>query len=192
MGPIIIGVILFIVFSIGFGLVGGLLYVGYLPLKKWLFKSGKLTRKASGQINRAYISLILLTALITTWIAIFPLDSFYKDEFSHNTGIEFPISGTITAKASEYPDLHGDYWASAVIKLEEGDFNSIKRLISMQSDFKVDTTSQKIGVTREYRNLTKHINEADIEIVYSNIKKQWFKVAFLKDKATIIFERSSS
>jgi len=192
MGPFIFGVILFIVLCIGFSIAGGLLYLTYLPFKKWLIRNGKLTNKRSGQINRAYVGLIALLAFFTTWTAFFPLDSFYKDEFKYNTGLEFPVSGTIIAKASEYPDLHGDYWASAIIEVKEDDYQTLKKQISQRANFSLDTTNQKIGITTEYDKLTNNINEGEIEVVYSNMEKQWFKVAFLKDRKTIIFERNSS
>ncbi len=192
MGYFIIGGLLFIAVSLLTGLIGGLIYLCYLPLKKRLLKSGKLTLIRSRQINKVYIFILFIIASSQTYFAFFPTNSFYKDEFKFNTSLDLPSSADIVDKDSEYPDLHGDYWASAIIKLDETDYTKLKAEISKLNDFQIDTTSQKIGITREYDILTKDIKESDLEIVFFNTKKQWFKLAFLKDKRTIIFERSSS
>ena len=122
----------------------------------------------------------------------FPTDSFYKEEFNLNTGLDLPSSADIIDKSSDIPDFHGDYEASAIIQLDKDDYNKLKTKLSKDLNFKIDTSSQKIGVTQSYFGLTKNIKENQIEVVYGSIKKEWFRVAFLKDGQTIIFERSSS
>ena len=192
MGYFIIGGIVFIMVCIAYGLGGGLLYLIYLPFKKRMIKNGRLTRRNSRLINSTYVSLILLIAIFSTWTAFFPMNGFYRDEFENNTGLEFPDSGKIIAKDSEYPDLHGDYWATAIFEVNELDFKTIKTDLQRNKNFQVDTTSQRIGITREFDELTKGIKEDNIEIVYFNKNKEWVKVAFMNDGKTIIFERSSS
>ena len=192
MGYFIIGAIVFLFVCVGIGLIGGFFYLIYSPFKRRLFKSGKLTTLRSKQINKAYILILFIIASSQTYFAFFPTDSFYKDEFKYNTGLDLPSSADVIAKDSEYPDMHGDYWASAVIKLNEKDFAKLRADISKLNDFQIDTTSQKIGITREYDILTKNIQEKDLKEVFFNSKKEWFKVAFLKDKQTIIFERNST
>ena len=192
MGYFIIGGFVFIMACILTALIGGLIYLFYLPIKKSLLKSGKLTPVRSRQINKVYILILLIVASSQTYFAFFPTNSFYKDEFKFNTGLELPSSANIIDKSCEYPDLHGDYWASAIIELNETDYQKLKVEISKLNEFQVDTTSQKIGITSEYDILTKGIKESDLKIVFFNKRKEWFKVAFLKDKRTIIFERSST
>lgn len=192
MGYFIIGGLLFLAVSLLTGLIGGIIYWCYLPFKKRLLKSGKLTLIRSRQINNTYIFILFIIASSQTYFAFFPRNSFYIDEFKFNTGLDLPTSADIIDKDSEYPDLHGDYWASAIIELDESDYSKLRADISKLNDFQIDTTSQKIGITREYDILTKDIKESDLDVVYFNLKKEWLKVAFLKDKRTIIFERSSS
>jgi len=165
MGYFIIGGLLFIAVSLLTGLIGGLIYLCYLPFKNRLFKSGKLTLIRSRQINRAYVLILFIISSSQTYFAFFPTNSFYKDEFKFNTGLDLPSSADIIDKDSEYPDLHGDYWASAIIKLDESDYTKLKADISKLNDFQIDTTSQKIGITYDF--LTKDIKESDLEIVFS-------------------------
>lgn len=188
---IIVGIV-FIIACITYGLGGGLLYLIYLPFKKRMIKNGRLTRRNSRLVNATYISLILLFVIFSTWTAFFPMNGFYSDEFENNTGLKFPDSGKIIAKDSEYPDWHGDYWAVAIFEVNELDFKTIKTDLQRNENFQVDTTNQRIGITREFDELTKGIKEDNIEIVYFNINKEWFKVAFMNDGKTIIFERCSS
>ncbi|MFK5981521.1 MAG: hypothetical protein QM499_01305 [Flavobacteriaceae bacterium] len=192
MGYLIIAGFVFLMVCIAYGFAGGLLYLIYLPFKKKLIKKGKLTKQKSKLINRLYIGLIFLLAVFSTWTAFFPMNGFYKEEFENNTELKFPESGKIISKDSEYPDFHGDYWAAAIIEVNEKDFKKLKDELINSENFIVDTSNKKIGITREFDNLIKNIEYEDIEIVFLNKTKEWFKIAFLKDGKTIIFERSST
>lgn len=192
MGYFVVGALVLLCICIVVGLAGGLIYLIYLPFKKRLIKSGRLTLTHSRRINKIYILVLFLFAASQTYFAFFPTNSFYKDEFKYNTGINLPSSADIIDKDSDYPDMHGDYWASAIIRLNKNDYDELKKDIAKKIDFEVDTTNQRIGITHKYDILTKDINTNSIDIVYSNSKKEWFKLAFLKDGRTIIFERSST
>ena len=192
MGYAIIAGFAFLSISLFVGLIGFLIYLCYTPVKKRLLRAGKLTAARSRLINRLYILALLLFAISQTYFAFFPTTSFYKDEFKDNTGLKLPPSSRIVAKTSEYPDMHGDYSASAIIELDEPDYIKMKEDISRLPEFKIDTTMYKLGVTDGYRDIAKNVNEGDFGEVYYNITKEWFKIAFLKDNRTIIFERSSS
>ena len=137
-------------------------------------------------------TLILGTLFYFIYTAFYPTNSFYKEEFESNTNIKFPTTGKILDKDASYPDQFGDYWASAIVQLDGSDYAKLQTELSKSNNFAVDTTTQKIGITEYYDVLTKNIKEEEIQIVYYNKKEQWFKVAFLKDKKRIIFERSSS
>ena len=192
MGYIIFPIIIFLLICLFVGLAGGLLYLIYLPFKKRFLKSGVLTKIRGRQINKIYVLVLLVIALSQTYFAFFPKDSFYFDEFKSNTGIELPSSAHIISKSSDYPDIHGDYSAVAVIKLDTIDFKKLEINLFKLADIKVDTSSQKIGRTEQYLGVAKNIKESQIEIVFTNFKKEWFKVAFLNDKQTIILERNST
>ena len=167
------------------------MYLIYLPFKKHLLKSGKLTSSLNQKINRTYILLLLTIVCYSTYTAFYPPDSFYKEEFKYNTDVELPQSAEIIDKDSDYPDFHGDFAASAIIKLNEVDYAKLKTEIAELKNYEVDET-REIGITQECRSLIKNISDSDMDIVLKKIDGVWFKVAFLKDKKTIIFERSSS
>ena len=184
-------VLLLFIVSIFVGLAGGLLYLLYLPIKRRLTNSGKLSKKTSRKINIVYVAVLSLFAIYQTYEAIFPSDSFYKDEFAYNTGIDFPSSGEIKKKDSWYPDMHGDYWSAAIAELSSEDYETLFKTLRASAKFETDTTLQGIGVTADYDALTSHIQKQDIEKVYVKKRGGWFKIAFLRDKKTIIFERLS-
>ncbi|GAA4332026.1 hypothetical protein GCM10023149_38070 [Mucilaginibacter gynuensis] len=186
------GLLFFIVFII-VGIAGGILYLIYVPIRNWLLRSGKLTASKSLLINRIYVLIILLISGYETYTAIFPDDSFYKDEFEINTGIQLPDSVSLTDKNSSYLDIYGDYCATAIIKLDASDYAKIKNQITNKPDFDIDKASQKAGVYSGFYDITKKIKDKDndIGVVLFNKEKQWFKVAFLKDNRTIIFEKCS-
>jgi hypothetical protein len=178
-----VGIIgLFLVVILVIGVLTAILYFLY----KWLVKKGQ---KKIG-------ILILITILgfltFSIYTAFYPLDEFYEQQFEIHTGLDFPKTGRIVSKDSNYPDQHGDFWASAIVELDTEEYAALKIKLLNEQDFQIDTTGQGIGITTAYRELTKNINKEDIEVVYVKTGKLWFKVAFLKNKKTIIFERSSS
>lgn len=59
------------------------------------------------------------------YTSIYPEDSFYKDEFEYNAGIDFPKSGKIIWKEADYPDIHGDYEASMIFTADSVDFENM-------------------------------------------------------------------
>ena len=184
--------LLLVIVSIVTGIIGGLLYLIYLPFKRRFIRTEKLSTKISRKINLAYIAVLGLFALYQTYDAIYPSDSFYKDEFTYYTEIEFPESGVIHKKEASYPDMHGDYWSAAIAEFSVEDYEKISWALSNSAKFDIDTTQQGIGITADFKALSKHIPKQDINIVYVKKRGEWFKIAFLKDRKTIIFERSSS
>jgi energy-coupling factor transporter transmembrane protein EcfT len=182
MDAIILIILFFLICGLILGIPIGLSIFSY----KWLKKYGH--KKFA-----VFVPTLIMGLLIySIYYVIYPPDSFYVREFEYNTNLKFPKSGKIVYKDSNYPDHFGDYWAAAVIKVDEKDYVKLKADISKPSDFQIDTTVQKIGIAKEYDVLTKDIKESDLDIVFYNTKKEWFKVAFLRDKRTIIFERSST
>ena len=137
-------------------------------------------------------TLILGTLTYFIYTAFYPTDSFYKEDFETNTNIKLPATAQILSKDATYPDQFGDYWSSAIIELNEDEYLKLQSKLSKSKNFAIDTTNQQMGITKEYYNLTEDVSEKEIKIVYYNKNEQWFKVAFLKDKKRIIFERSSS
>jgi hypothetical protein len=80
----------------------------------WLWRKGHIGRFAVIGLL-AYIS-------ISTYLAFYPSDSFYKSEFERVTDIKFPSSGVFIEKQSSYPDIHGDYSSCALFTVSPEDF----------------------------------------------------------------------
>ncbi len=195
MNNFIVALLLFLVEIFIVGIIGGFIYLIYLPIKRELLESGKLSSNRNQKINRVFKSSLFICFLVLfsfSYIAVFPPDGFYVEEFKVNTGLELPYSAEIQAKDASIPDFFGDFWAAAIIELSTEDYVKLKNNISQLKDFEIDTTWQKIGVTEAYFTLTKNVERSDIDIVFFSEKKEWFKVAFLNDRRTIIFERSST
>lgn len=137
------GIIMFFSLLIAVGLVGGLIYLLYLPIKKRLFKNGKLTIYRSRQINVAYVIILVLFSSYQTLNAIFPNKSFYEEEFKTVTLREIPKSAEFIETNSSYPDFHGDYCSSSQIKLSKPDYK--KLLFELSLDKRLIKNGQIIG-----------------------------------------------
>lgn len=91
----------------------------------------KLIKK---KVRNKWWRLIALTPILFVgyyiYIALNPLDSFYKEEFETVTGMSFPDNGKILYKTATYPDFGGDYTSKAIIKLDEVSINNIKNQLT--------------------------------------------------------------
>jgi hypothetical protein len=56
-------------------------------------------------------------------------DDFYKKEYEKVTSQPFPNTGVIIEKYAEYPDIHGDYEACALVSVSEQEYERLGRLI---------------------------------------------------------------
>lgn len=136
--------------------------------------------------------LLVIYSLFQTYIAYYPSDGFYESKFEYYTGLDFPKTAKIIKKDSWYPDFHGDYWAAAIFETSKNDYEMIKNQLLTNSDFRVDTSKQGIGITTDFWEMTTDIEDHEIVLTFAHNSEEWFKVAFLVDNKTIIFERSSS
>lgn len=157
-----------------------------LLIRKWL------TKKGYPKIGNSITIAVVAGTLYLVYTAVFPPTSFYEDEFELNTGLELPNSAKFLAKDASYPDLHGDYWSAAVVELSIEDFSHLKSQLSEEPKMQLDTSSYGIGITTDFDILTSDLDMNSIDMTLVKKRGEWFKVAFLKDGRTIIFERSSS
>ena len=157
-----------------------------LLVRKWLSKRGY------PKIGNAIAIAAVVGTFYLVYTAIFPPASFYEDEFEQNTGVELPKSAKFLAKDSWYPDLHGDYWSVAVVELSTEDFAQLKQQLSEESKMQIDTSKYGIGITTDFDDLTSQFDMNSINLTLVSRQSEWFKIAFLNDRKTIIFERSSS
>jgi hypothetical protein len=98
----------------------------------WLWRKGRIGRFA--------VIGLLAYIFISTYLAFYPSDSFYKSEFERVTDIKFPSSGVFIEKRSSYPDIHGDYSSCALFTVSPEDFEYIKSKIV--ATFEAETGSE--------------------------------------------------
>lgn len=91
-------------------LISGVLY--------WIWKRGRIGKVASSAIGGWAVFHIIT--------AIWPLDSFYLNEYSFHSGLNPLESAIVLDKHATYPDFHGDYYSEALIQLQEKDFQKLK------------------------------------------------------------------
>ncbi len=137
-------------------------------INRWLTKKG---------IKYAGLFLLVIAPVWTAYevyTAIYPTDSFYKDEFEYNTGLNFPNSGEILTKDASYPDLHGDYSATALFKTDQNDFNLILKSIQEDTKFQIDTIPFKFNLANfdtkiKETNFTKcyTLNRQDRDLIFT-------------------------
>ncbi|HCC82942.1 MULTISPECIES: hypothetical protein [unclassified Methylophaga] len=73
-----------------------------------------------------YVSALLLVGFLFVVVtAIWPMDSFYKDELQNNAGLRLDDGYEVLAKSSSYPDMHGDYYSEAVFRVSELDLSTL-------------------------------------------------------------------
>lgn len=89
-------------------------------LFRWLWKKGPYSRCAAIGLF-GYLAYSVLTA-------IFPLRSFYEEEFAYRTGLAMPPSAKILFKYATYPDYHGDYSCEVLFEVSKEDFAWLERV----------------------------------------------------------------
>jgi len=85
-------------------------------LYKWLAKKGYKW------LGIAIILSSMALLFFSIYTAIYPLDSFYFDDFKKVTSTEIPKSATIIEKTASYPDFHGKYVSCSLIKISKQDY----------------------------------------------------------------------
>ncbi len=147
--------------------------------------------------RRLKLILSLVTILFASYhvyIAFYPSDSFYVDEFESNTKITFPKSGNIIIKGASYPDIHGDYSSSAIFSVDENDFHSILNKIKASKEFQLDNCDFSFGM--EIRSKSSSFNEENFKIRYADPYEckqsiPGFIIAFDEKNKLITFDRNS-
>lgn len=94
-----------IIVVIVIGLIGGLLYLIYLPLKSRLKKSGKLTDKLNRQINWIFILSLCLFGVVFYCFKDYRTAS--KDRLEEVSDVKLPLDFKVLK--DEYQDMWQDY-----------------------------------------------------------------------------------
>jgi hypothetical protein len=135
----------FLIFLLLAIITGGIVYLLYLPIKLWLIRTGKLSKKLSRKVNLVYVGLLFVTVIAITYTALFPGEEFYAEEFKTVTLRELPDSAEFISKQADYPDFHGDYCSHSIIKLTKTDYNKLLSEIKKDSRLiREDSNEKKI------------------------------------------------
>ena len=127
-----------------------------------------------------------MCCLFNIYIAIFPTDEFYYNEFNTVTLRPIPKSAVIIKKSASYPDFHGDYCSVSLIKLSKQDYNKLL------NEIKADKRLHKgdiIGSSELDEVAGKSLDSRVIGVFNRNIPNEedhYLTIAFLKDKQSII------
>jgi hypothetical protein len=98
-------IICIIIVVIIIGLFGGLLYLIYLPFKKRLKKSGKLTNKLNRQINLTFVIFLCLIGVLLYCFKDYRTPS--KDRLEKVCDVKLPTDFSVLK--DEYQDMWQDY-----------------------------------------------------------------------------------
>ncbi len=168
-------------------ILGGLLYLLYIPFKIWLVRTERLSFEKSRRINKIYFGILTAIVLAITYIGIFPDESFYADEFKRVTLRKLPDSADFISKSASYPDFHGEYWSRSEIELSRPEYN--KLLMELYKDERFNKNFQRLSFeggknTKDitYQFLREIEEESDL----------YLYIGFSKNKKTIYVDLSRS
>ena len=115
-----------------------------IALSYWLWRKGRIGRFAViGLLT--YIS-------ISSYLAFYPSDSFYKSEFERISNVKYPSSGVFIEKQSSYPDIHGDYSSCALFTVSPEDFEYIKSKIVATFEAKTGSEPNPCAAHKKWQN----------------------------------------
>lgn len=149
-----------------------------------------LTKKGYKKVGLTILVTTTIWTIYSSYTAIYPTDSFYKDEFEDNTGLDFPKSGDILTKEASYPDLHGDYSATALFKTDKNDYNLILTTIQKDNKFQLDSIPFKFNLP----NFDTTIKEASFTKCYTLNRQERdliFTISFNDKNNLIEIQRNS-
>lgn len=99
-------IILIIIVVFAIGLFGGLLYLIYLPFKRRLIKSGKLTDKLNRQINQGFILLLCFLGAMVYFFKDYGRTP-SKERLEKISNVKLPTNFKVLK--DEYQDMMQDY-----------------------------------------------------------------------------------
>lgn len=108
------------------------------------------------------------------YTAIYPTESFYREEYLRLTEREFPKSAKIIYKDTSYPDHFGKYYSVSHIEVSEEDFHQLLNDIENDKDFSWTRPNEPDQPKSFFKKRIK------------NSKREKGYLTFLKDKKTIV------
>ncbi|WP_443946545.1 hypothetical protein ACJVDH_05395 [Pedobacter sp. AW1-32] len=132
------------------------------------------------------LSVMQLTIFCTIYMAFYPTDSFFFDEYLNVVGKPIPDSARVIAKSASYPDFQGAYNSISLFRLSDYDYDKLLQEIYRNKNFKkadVIYSETYYDVFHSYKNLTKIDWFARRN---ARLDMQYHLIGFLKDQKTII------
>jgi hypothetical protein len=178
---------------IGNGILGGIVYLVYNIFRYRFLQSGKLSKKRDRQINKLYVSLLILISAVQTYLAFYPTDKFFFNEFESVTLRKIPSSAVVIKKEASYPDIHGEYCSSSLLNLSNKDYDNLYNELTMDNRFK---KNGEILSAEEFDRILNKEKSKDIEyfVQVRDYKKIWdyCYIGFLGDKHTIVINKCNN
>jgi hypothetical protein len=166
------------------------LFVTLIPVGLAYLVFHWLTKKGYRKIGLGILITVIIWTIYSSYTAFYPTDSFFEHEFEYNTGLKFPKSGEILTKDASYPDLHGDYSATALFKTNANDFYQILNAIQLAKRFQADTIPFKFNIT----NSNKNFKETDFKKCFTSNRHDRdliFNISFDDKEKLIEIQRDS-
>lgn len=157
--------IIFTIFFIITLIIGGVIYLIYIPFKIYLKKKKWLNQKRNRIINYSYLFLLFVIPAYITYNAFYPVKEFYIEEFKSVTHLDFPNSGKFVYKKASYPDFQGDYFSSSQIKLSQNDYKELYKKISL------DSNMVKTEIISRFKEFDDIKNKSELEIINGFTRK---------------------
>lgn len=127
---------LFALITVVVGLIVTVIYLCAFPIRKWAINKQLITAPQLKKIESCLTILVLTTSGYLTYDAFYPDDSYYFGEFKEVTLRDRPQSAEIVRKSASYPDLHGDYCSSALMKLSADEYRELFNDLSKDNRLK--------------------------------------------------------
>lgn len=158
------------------GIPVGLSIGAYIFIKRRKYKKG----------YRLIALIPILLASYFIYVAVYPSEEFYEEDFTEVTGLTLPNKRKFLFKTATFPDHFGDYTSISIIKIDSNFYDLLLRHLN-----------------------TKHFNKVQDRAIFgdSTLKKYYdgyvknsyntvlsgkeYTVEFLSDYETIIVERVS-
>jgi hypothetical protein len=109
--------------------------VAIIPLVLIVFISQKKSNRRLKCILISSLSVLQLWIFYSIYIAFYPNESFYFEEYKNVVGKLAPKSAEIIDKSASYPDFQGSYNSVSLIRLSETDYRNLYQEINQSKDF---------------------------------------------------------
>jgi len=149
------------------------LFVACALLSRWLWRKGKY--------GKGIVCTLLVGVICLIYTAIYPTESFYREEFVRIAAIPLPDSATFLHKEASYPNFHGDYSACALVRLPPNKFNRLMAQLPRLSN-EVSYGGIRCNSSTSATYSHKHTSE--------NVAESKF-IGFTPADSTVVFSYSS-